>query len=195
MDQNFFQKLVTDRTFRTEFMASPSKFLASGGFADFEGKSIIVHENNATTMHFSLLPKGSDASAIENMDPKFVRIQEKAWADDDFKAELLNNTRTTVMEFFGSIPENLTIMIHENTKDTVHLVLPALAAETDELNDDDLEMIAGGKGESRELVENVTHTVRDVVHTVQNGVKCVAHTTSHVAQGMVNVGQKFFSGW
>ncbi|PKK89697.1 MAG: hypothetical protein CVV64_12900 [Candidatus Wallbacteria bacterium HGW-Wallbacteria-1] len=199
MDQNLFKKLTTDRTFRTEFMASPTQMLISAGFADFEGKSVIVHENSATTMHFSLLPKGSDASSIENMDTKFVKIQEKVWADLEFKANLLEDTRNTLMEFFGSIPESLTIKIHENTKDAIHLVLPAFPSDTDELNDDDLEMIAGGKGTPVQVVDTVLEVAKNVYDVIPDpllkGANEIGGRTRQLGKDLVNAGQNFFSGW
>ena len=44
------------------------------------------------------------------------------------------------------LPDNLTVKVVEETPDTFYLVAPYVAEAGDELSDDDLEKVAGGKG-------------------------------------------------
>ncbi|PKK88100.1 MAG: hypothetical protein CVV64_20225 [Candidatus Wallbacteria bacterium HGW-Wallbacteria-1] len=145
MDQNFAQMIMTNREYRDRFIANPTAMLVEAGLPELKGKKIIAHENTGTNIYFTLIPKGVqlNTSAI---DERFVRIQEKAWEDTNFKTQLLTNTRETLTKNFGDLPEHMTIGIYENTADTVHLVLPRFEDASEELNDNDLEMVSGGKG-------------------------------------------------
>jgi len=147
VQQNFFTSLMTDAALRNRFKAEPNKILAEFSIPGFEGRNVIVHENNATTMNFTLFPKDSriDESKI---DPRFMKIQKMAWENAEFAEKLMSDTRNTLIEFFGSIPENMTVNIFRNTGNTDHLVIPAASAANEELSDHDLEMVAGGKGSS-----------------------------------------------
>ena len=44
------------------------------------------------------------------------------------------------------LPDNLTVKVVQETADTFYLVAPYVTAAGDELSDDDLEKVAGGKG-------------------------------------------------
>ena len=44
------------------------------------------------------------------------------------------------------LPDNLNVQVVEETPDTFYLVAPYVQAAGDELSDDDLEKVAGGKG-------------------------------------------------
>jgi len=49
----------------------------------------------------------------------------KAWEDEAFKQELLNNPKAAIEKALGvSLPEGIEIYVHEQTPTTVHLVLP-----------------------------------------------------------------------
>lgn len=75
----------------------------------------------------------------------------RAWEDQTFKAELMNNPRDVIrreLEALGiSLPENVSITVHEETPSQVHLVLPTNTAVAEaELSDADLDLVAGGDG-------------------------------------------------
>ena len=49
----------------------------------------------------------------------------KAWEDEAFKQELLNNPREAIEKALGvPLPEGIDIYVHEQTPTSVHLVLP-----------------------------------------------------------------------
>ena len=56
------------------------------------------------------------------------RLIEKATADETFRARLLADPKETVQDELGlQAPEGFTLMVHEETADTSHLVLPPSA--------------------------------------------------------------------
>lgn len=161
MKTDFLISLSSDRDFRKKFIDSPAEFLLDAGMTEYSGKKILVHENSNVSLNYCLLPKGSDLSILKNIDSKFIEIQEKVWADNEFREKVLANPKTTLSEFFKGIPEKMNIHFFENTDSTAHIVLPALKMDNDELDDNDLELVAGGKG-------NVIDTIGDVADSIEN---------------------------
>ena len=70
------------------------------------------------------------------------RLIEKAAEDEAFRARLLAEPKETVQDELGiKAPEGFTLMVHEETADTSHLVLPPSAA----LDEAALAEAAGGE--------------------------------------------------
>ena len=75
------------------------------------------------------------------------QIIAKAMKDEAFRQRLLNNPKQTLEREFGLIASHgATILIHEETPTTLHLVLPMkpLTGELQELSDEELKEVAGG---------------------------------------------------
>ena len=69
------------------------------------------------------------------------RLIEKAVEDETFRARLLAEPKETVQDELGiEAPEGFTLMVHEETANTSHLVLPPSA----KLDEAALEQAAGG---------------------------------------------------
>ena len=63
-------------------------------------------------------------------------IQERALRDSGFREALLADARGTLEREFGAVlPEGLTIKVHEETDDTIHLVIPGSSVDGDDLDD------------------------------------------------------------
>jgi hypothetical protein len=80
----------------------------------------------------------------------------KAWKDDAFRQELLSNPKAAIEKLTGHrVPDDVQVVVHEETARTFHLCLPAKpASETGRaLSDVDLETVAGGAGDM-----TITHT-------------------------------------
>ena len=70
-----------------------------------------------------------------------TRIIDKAASDPDYRARLLDDPRATVAAELGvTIPNALTIKVHEEDAGSAHLVLPP----SSRLHDTDLGAVAGG---------------------------------------------------
>ena len=70
-----------------------------------------------------------------------TRIIDKAVNDPDYRAKLLDDPNAAVGGELGvSIPDSLSIHVHEESNETAHLVLPPGS----KLNESDLRAVAGG---------------------------------------------------
>ena len=76
-------------------------------------------------------------------DNEFGKIIAKAWRDPAFKAALIANPAATLKAEGFNMPAGMTISVVENTDKNVHLVLPPIP--TDELSDEALDGVAGGR--------------------------------------------------
>lgn len=82
---------------------------------------------------------------------QYVQIVEKAWEDAQFKAALVTNPVAAIEQLTGQkldLPEGKTLVVRDQTDvSTVYINIPAkLNTENVELNEDQLEAVAGGKG-------------------------------------------------
>ena len=75
------------------------------------------------------------------------QIIAKAMKDEAFRQHLLKDPKQTLERELGvTIPQGVTIQIHEETPTNSHLVLPMkpLTGELQELSDEELKEVAGG---------------------------------------------------
>jgi hypothetical protein len=73
---------------------------------------------------------------------KYGQVVAKAWEDESFKQRLLSQPKAVLTENGIEVPDNLEIRAVENTDDVLYITLPAQPSA--ELNDEQLEMVAGG---------------------------------------------------
>lgn len=72
------------------------------------------------------------------------KIISRSQNDHEFKADLLNNPRKTIEAMFNlSLPADFSVSVHEESADTLHIVLPS-SEDDSELSDAELEAVAGG---------------------------------------------------
>ena len=70
-----------------------------------------------------------------------AKIVERAETDTTFRAQLLDDPKGTVEAELGvTIPPSMAIKVHEESAETVHLVLPPES----KLSEGDLQAVAGG---------------------------------------------------
>lgn len=78
----------------------------------------------------------------------YAEIIQKAWEDDEFKNELIANPMQTIEKFSGGklkLPEGKTLVVRDQTaEDTVYINIPAKQEVDTELNEEQLEAVAGG---------------------------------------------------
>ena len=80
----------------------------------------------------------------------YAEIVQKAWEDAKFKQELIVNPVATIEKFTGkkmNLPEGKMIVVRDQTDESVvYINIPAASKQMDdvELNDDQLEAVAGG---------------------------------------------------
>jgi hypothetical protein len=76
-----------------------------------------------------------------------VKIMAKAMKDEAFRQQLLSHPKTTLERELGvTLPDDLTILVYEDTPTTRHLVLPRPAppGEAGQVADAELETVVGG---------------------------------------------------
>ena len=72
-----------------------------------------------------------------------AQILSKAEVDADFRARLIADPRAVISAETGTtIPEGFSVVVHEDSATTAHLVLPP----TGELSEIEMESVAGGAG-------------------------------------------------
>ena len=86
---------------------------------------------------------------MSETDTAFGKIIAKAWRDPAFKAALIANPATALKAEGIDVPAGMAVTVVENTDKLFHLVLPPVP--TDELSEDDLEAVAGGRPELSEV--------------------------------------------
>lgn len=87
----------------------------------------------------------------DQMQRGIQRVYAKAWKDSEFRQALLRDPRGTIEKEYGlALPQGLDIQVHEQTDQTLHLILPPkpLRASGGELSDEEVDMVAGGSGPS-----------------------------------------------
>ena len=71
----------------------------------------------------------------------------KAWQDEAFKQQLMNNPIAVYEQELGrKAPENVEIQVLEETANTTYLVIPKKPEASEELSEEALESVAGGAG-------------------------------------------------
>lgn len=74
-----------------------------------------------------------------------MKLIAKACTDEAFRQQLLSNPKAVVEQEFGeALPEGINVEIIQEPANTLYIVLPAMPESNDELNDEDLEAVAGG---------------------------------------------------
>ncbi|MDQ1249360.1 MAG: hypothetical protein QG597_3735 [Actinomycetota bacterium] len=72
-------------------------------------------------------------------------LRDRLASDPDFRAAVLADPRAAISELVGvQIPDLVTVTVHEESLTDVHVVLPAGARSSGEIDEDDLELVAGG---------------------------------------------------
>ena len=80
-------------------------------------------------------------------------IIKQASESADFRSRLISDPRGVVESELGQkLPEALDIEVLEETSNKIFLRLPRVVSTGDELADEDLEMVAGGKSSSKDTV-------------------------------------------
>jgi hypothetical protein len=88
---------------------------------------------------------GMNAEASDIRRNLETRLIEKAWKDPAFKKEVVSDPKGMFEKYLGKkLPPELKIVVHEEDAHTLHFSIPPAPANVGELNDDELERVAGG---------------------------------------------------
>jgi len=75
-------------------------------------------------------------------------VLDKALTDSNFKILLMADPKGTLTKALPDfyIPANFKVYFHENTDTELHLIVPSIESESDELSEKELDAVAGGTG-------------------------------------------------
>ena len=68
----------------------------------------------------------------------------KAWQDEAFKQQLIDNPKSAIAEAGISLPENIEVEAILETSNKFYLVIPQPPTQQEELSDKELESVTGG---------------------------------------------------
>ena len=138
------QLLQVNQELKHRFLSSPKSILAEMNIEVPDSISIKVHEDTPKVKNF-VIPFESvieDDNTASN--PLLRAAIAKMNTDENFKSRLINNPKIALSELTGeSLPEELNIVVHENTPTLKHLVI-CVDSINEELSEKELETIAGG---------------------------------------------------
>jgi len=82
---------------------------------------------------------------------QWAQVVAKAWADDKFKAKLLDNPAATLAEHRLTVPPGVQIKVVENTRDVIHVTLPAKTSVEELLENELVSVSPSGRAASRAI--------------------------------------------
>jgi hypothetical protein len=104
----------------------------------------------------------------------YGEIVQKAWEDADFKNELVTNPVAAIEKLTGkkmTLPEGKTLVVRDQTDDsTVYINIPAKPEVDAELNEEQLEKVAGGcqwgdsgMGGGRPILPGLENPIKEII--------------------------------
>jgi prefoldin subunit 5 len=95
---------------------------------------------------FRLALEGSHMEKDEIRDYE-LDIIVKAWRDEKFRQNLLKNPKKAIEDEFSiKVPAGTKIFVHEESEDSIHLIVPAIPSNfsAEDLSDEELRDVIGG---------------------------------------------------
>jgi hypothetical protein len=151
--ENKYDRLVatawSDEAFKQQLIADPLGSFHRFGIEFPPGKQVRVVEDKADMVHYILPAKPSAAddwtSRVNGGLPDwYQQIVSRAWSDAGFKQRLLADPATAARECGVPVSASQSVVVLEDTDTVLHFPLPKRPAD-EELLDEELEMVAGGK--------------------------------------------------
>ncbi len=139
------ERLWTDEKLKNDFIANPKITFAEMGVHISDDIKLEIHEDNLELKNL-VLPLKSElqGSHVAESTSGFQAVIQRAWQDETFKSQLLQNPKVTIEKVIGTnLSDTLRVCVYEDTQTVKHLVVPINPAN-EELNELDLMVVAGG---------------------------------------------------
>ncbi len=153
-------KAWKDEAFKKQFVANPRKVIQKeAGYEIPEGVTPEILEETSKKIFFILPPKPAKEIGKKGLDDieKIKKMKKpglqqyytvlalRSWLDEGFRKALVSDTRAAIQKEFGiQMPKDVSLEVVESDPKKFFFVLPA--KPSDELDDSELESIAGGGG-------------------------------------------------
>ncbi|MEH2234546.1 MAG: NHLP leader peptide family RiPP precursor [Nostoc sp.] len=139
------ERLWADEQLKNNFIANPKLTLSEMDIDISDAITVEAHEDSLEVKNLVLpLESKLKLGNLARSDYGFKAVIERAWQDEYFKTELLQNPRAAIKKVIGTdLPDTLIICVYEDTQTIKHLVVP-VNSSNEELNELDLMLVAGG---------------------------------------------------
>jgi hypothetical protein len=134
---------MIDSEFRRDLKARPVQVLSEQGLTLPPGREIKVVEDSDKVVHLTIPDHLDGQKQSLMMDDPVGRLILKAAADQNFRQQLLQQPRQTLMAQGWQVKPDLEYKVLQDTGHLNHLVIPQPPAES-ELSDEELDSVAGG---------------------------------------------------
>lgn len=146
------EKASHEPAYKKELLKHPKEVLSKEG-VDIEKKKINCYENTSRDFHVIVPSKPleekqklSTLSKNASLEQIMRFIITQVQTNTSLKERLLSNASEVLKEKGVKLPQNLNIHVHQSTPDTGCLVVPRAPTNDTELNDFEMQAIAGGAG-------------------------------------------------
>jgi hypothetical protein len=142
------QRAQWDGAFRQRLVTKPREVLGEYlGAAIPATVQVQSHENTASVVNVVLDPaRIAEWDGLPDKGGKFGQAVKRAIQETTYRHHLENSPHGTVKELTGiDMPPGMHLAIYENTPTSIHLIVPPQYDPSGELNDAQLEMVAGGR--------------------------------------------------
>jgi ABC-type oligopeptide transport system substrate-binding subunit len=138
------QRLQSNEEFKQRFIDSPKEILADFGIKIPDSVAVRVHEDTVRVKNLVIPVRSGVENENTASNPLFRKAIALAFADENYKAQLLQNPKAALSELTEeSLPADLEIRVHENSSTLRHLVI-FVDSVGEELSEVELEAVAGG---------------------------------------------------
>lgn len=80
----------------------------------------------------------------EQIRKNWSKLVAKVWSDDALAQRLQNDPKAVLKENGIDVPDGMNITVHQNSPSQLHISVPSKHKEGNELNEHELETVAGG---------------------------------------------------
>ena len=138
------QRIQSSEEFKNHFLSEPKSVLQEMRIKVPDLIAVKVHEDTAKVKNFVIPASLSDEDRTTASNPLFRHAINKAYADVEFKTELINSPKSAIAKLTGEKPpKDLDIRVHENTA-TLRPIVISFDSTNEELSDRELKTVAGG---------------------------------------------------